>query len=447
MYPRHFKQTAAMAVPIVVGQIGQLAMSVTDNIMVGRVGAEALAAASIANGLFHLILLVGMGISMAVTPLTAIAFGRGQYEECGVVLRQGLLLNMACAVILCALAWVGAGVIPFLNQPEEIVGPAMRYMKVLGLSMLPVMLFQSFRQFAEGVSFLKPAMVITLAANIVNFLVNWIFIYGNLGAPALGLTGAGLATLGSRLFMAVALAWVIMKAPTLERFDPSLRYRKLDLSMIWRLLKIGIPGACQYFFEVSAFATSAILVGWMGTIPLAAHQVALNLASISFMVAMGISAVSTIRVGNAVGRGSAPDIRAAGFSAVLLVAAFMAGCGLVFVLGRFFFPALYVDDAQVIRTAAALLIIVAFFQISDGVQAVGIGMLRGLPDMRIPTAITLTAYWVMGLPSGYALAFWGGLGIYGIWLGLLISLTVSALLMVWRFHYMTRTVPVDSSVL
>ncbi|MCG8566218.1 MAG: MATE family efflux transporter [Desulfobacterales bacterium] len=438
MYKYHFKQTARMAVPLVVGQIGQLAMSVVDNIMVGRVGAEALAAASIGNGLFTIVMVMGIGISMAMTPLTAVAHGRGEYARCGTVLRQGLMLNMACGLLLCLLAWAGAESIRFLNQPAEIVAPATLYMKVLGLSMLPIMLFQSFRQFAEGVSILRPAMVITLAANAVNFLTNWVFIYGNLGAPALGLTGAGIATFSSRFFMALAMMAVVMKSQKMAVFDPSLRFRKVDFPLMGRLLKIGIPGACQYFFEVSAFSASAVIVGWMGTVPLAAHQVAINLASISFMVAMGISAASTIRVGNAVGRESIPDIRAAGFSAIVLVVGFMSLAGLVFVLGRYALPALYLDDIEVIYTAGALLIIVAFFQISDGVQAVAIGMLRGIPDMKIPTLITLTAYWIMGLPSGYVLAFWCDLGIYGVWWGLLISLTVSALLMVMRFHFKTR---------
>ena len=438
MYLSHIKQTARMSVPMMVAQVGHLAMSVVDNLMVGRVGTEALAAAAIGHGIFMLIMVPGIGVTMAITPLTAMAHGRGDLRECGHILRQGMMLNLACGVLLCAVAWVAADGVVLLNQPPEVVGPAILYLKTLALSLLPMMVFQSFRQFAEGVSILKPAMVITLVANVVNFLTNWIFVFGNLGAPALGLTGAGLATLASRIFMALVLGAYVLYSPAMKPFGPELRFRSLNLPLIWRLLKIGVPGACQYFFEVSAFSASAVIVGWMGTVPLAAHQVALNLASISFMGALGISAVSTIRVGNAVGRESVPDVRAAGFSAVILVAAFMSLTGIVFILGRFFFPALYVDDAQVIRIASFLLIITAVFQISDGVQAVGLGMLRGIPDMKIPTLMTLTAYWVVGLPSGYALAFWGNLGIYGVWYGLTLGLSASAVLIVVRFHYKTR---------
>ena len=439
MYLSHIKQTARMSVPMMVAQVGHLAMSVVDNLMVGRVGTEALAAAAIGHGIFMLIMVPGIGVTMAITPLTAMAHGRGDLRECGHILRQGMMLNLACGVLLCAVAWVAADGVVLLNQPPEVVGPAILYLKTLALSLLPMMVFQSFRQFAEGVSILKPAMVITLVANVVNFLTNWIFVFGNLGAPALGLTGAGLATLASRIFMALVLGAYVLYSPAMKPFGPELRFRSLNLPLIWRLLKIGVPGACQYFFEVSAFSASAVIVGWMGTVPLAAHQVALNLASISFMGALGISAVSTSRVGNAVGRESVADVRAAGFSAVILVAAFMSFTGIVFILGRFFFPALYVDDAQVIRIASFLLIITAVFQISDGVQAVGLGMLRGIPDMKIPTLMTLTAYWVVGLPSGYALAFWGNLGIYGVWYGLTLGLSASAVLIVVRFHYKTRT--------
>ncbi|MCG8636824.1 MAG: MATE family efflux transporter [Desulfobacterales bacterium] len=438
MYPYHIKQTIRLSLPIIVGQIGQLTMSVADNVMVGRVGADALAAAAIGNGLFTLIMVVGLGISMAITPLTAMAMGAGRDEDCGVVLRQGLLVNMIAGILLCAATFAGAQAIRVLDQPEAIVEPAVLYMKVLGLSMIPLMLFQSYRQFAEGVSFLKPAMIITLAANLVNIFVNWVFIFGNLGAPALGLTGAGIATFSSRVFMAGSLVTVVMLAPSLKRFDPGLRYKKIDIHLMKRLLGIGIPGAFQYFFEVSAFAGSSIIVGWMGVRELAAHQIALNLAAISFMGAMGISAAGTIRVSNALGRGSNPDVRAAGFSAVLLCMGFMALAGTVFVLFRQILPGFYVTDPIVVEITAFLLVIVAFFQLSDGTQAVGIGILRGITDMKIPTLLTLAAYWIIGLPSGYALAFWAGLGIYGVWYGLLISLTVSALLMMLRFHIRTK---------
>ncbi len=409
-------------------------MSVVDNVMVGKVGAHALAAASIANAIFTLIMVVGFGLTMAVTPLTAIAFGAGKDEECGVVLRQGIIVNLVSGFLLCGVVLLLSQTIQYLNQPEDIVESAAIYMNVLGFSIIPMMIFQSYRQFAEGVNYLKPAMLIMLFANVVNVLANWTFIYGNLGVPPLGLTGAGIATISSRIFMAVTLMIVIMRSSRMKRFDPTLNYRKINFPMIRRLLTIGIPAGFQYFFEVGAFAASAIMVGWMGTIPLAAHQIALNLASISFMVAMGISSAGTIMVSNAVGRKDVAGTRVAGFCATFLCIVFMASAGLIFIIFRFFLPSLYISNSAIIEISANLLIIVAFFQISDGTQAVGLGILRGITDMKIPTLITFAAYWLIGLPCGYLLAFKLNMGIYGIWYGLLISLTASASLMMLRFN-------------
>ena len=439
MYKNDIKQTLLLSLPIVVGQLGQMLMSVVDTIMVGKVGVQPLAAASLASSLFLLVMVVGFGLSVAVTPLTAIAFGAGKDKECGIILRQGIIVNLFSGLLLCGVTFIFSECIQFLNQPKEIVGPASLYMKVLGVSLLPMMMFQSYRQFAEGLSYLKPAMLITLLANIVNILANWICIFGHLGIPPLGLTGAGIATISSRTFMAIALMVIIRRAPQMRRFDPTLNYQKIDFSMIRRLLAIGIPAGFQYFFEVSAFAASSVMIGWMGTVALAAHQIALNLASISFMVAMGIASAGTIRVSNAVGRKNAQGTRIAGFSAAMLCAGFMASAGLVFILFRFFLPTLYISEKEVIDISASLLVIVAFFQVSDGTQTVGLGILRGITDMKIPTLITLVAYWLIGLPSGYLLAFKVNMGIYGVWYGLLISLTASGLFMMLRFNAKTRS--------
>jgi MATE family multidrug resistance protein len=438
MYKTEIKKTLLLSLPIVVGQLGQMLMSVVDTIMVGKVGVQALAAASLANSLFLLVMVMGFGVSVAVTPLTAVAFGAGNDKECGIILRQGIIVNLFFGLLLCGITFVFSECIQFFNQPKEIVGPAALYMNVLGVSLVPMMLFQSYRQFAEGLSYLQPAMLITLLANIVNILANWIFIYGHLGMPALGLTGAGIATISSRTFMAIALMVVIRRSSKMQRFDPTLNYRKIDFSMIRRLLAIGIPAGFQYFFEVSAFAASSVMIGWMGTVALAAHQIALNMASISFMVAMGIASAGTIRVSNAVGKKDPQGTRIAGFSAAILCAGFMASAGVVFILFRFFLPTLYIAEREVIDISASLLVIVAFFQISDGTQTVGLGILRGITDMKIPTLITLVAYWLIGLPSGYFLAFNLNMGIYGVWYGLLISLTASGLFMMLRFNVKTK---------
>jgi MATE family multidrug resistance protein len=258
--------------------------------------------------------------------------------------------------------------------------------------------------------------------------------------PAFGLVGAGIATFCSRLYMAIALLWYISTAQRFKPFDPTLHYKSIDWKIMKKILEIGLPSGFQYFFEVSAFAGSSIIIGWIGTNALAAHQIALNLASITYMFALGISAAATVRVGNAVGFKSIGRIRNAGFSAVLMGASVMGSFGIMFIIFRNIFPTFYISNVDVIQIAASLLIIAAFFQIFDGTQAVGLGILRGIEDVKAPTLITFLAYWIVGLPVGYILGFNFNLGVQGVWIGLSIALAVSALLLFFRFNYKSRLV-------
>jgi MATE family multidrug resistance protein len=406
---------------------------VVDSVMVGKIGAAPLAASAIAHGLFILFMIFGIGLSMAISPLTAMAMGAKRYAECGIVFRQGLLVNIIAGFVLTIAIIFGADIIRFLNQPEEIVEQGAAYMRILAYSVVPVMIFQTYKQFSEGLSLMRPAMVITLLANIINVFANWVLIYGNLGMPALYLPGAGWATFSTRALMAISFFLYVSLTVRYKPYDPTLHYRRINFSMIKKILKIGIPGGLQYFFEVGAFVGSAIIIGWLGTNELAAHQIAINLASISFMVALGISAAATIRVGNAVGRDDRTGAKNAGITAFILSAAVMGTFGIIFITLRWFLPTLYIDSHQVIDIAASLLIIAALFQLSDGTQAVGIGLLRGLADAKIPMFITFIAYWIVGLPGGYLLGFTLGYGVMGIWFALFVALTVSAILLSIRF--------------
>ncbi len=434
----HLKRTFSFSIPIIIGQVGQLLMSVTDNLMVGGLGPEALAAAAIANSLFVLIMAGGIGLTMGITPLVSMEFGREDSGQIREIFRQAFWLNLFSGILLAAGIYAFAYTIPFMNQPPEIVPPAIAYMKLLGLSMLPLMIFQTFRQFAEGIDFLKPAMLVTLAANLINIFVNWIGIYGHLGFPAMGVSGAGMATIFSRLFMAVGIAWVLFTSSRSRGYNFSFCKGKISFSIIRDLLAIGVPSAFQYVFGVSAFVAAAVLVGWMGTQALAAHQIAMNLATISFMMSMGISSAGAILVSREVGKDQMPEARKAGFSAIILCMLGMGSAGVIFIAGRFFLPGLYVSDPGVRDIAASLLLIAALFQISDGTQSVATGILRGLPDMKIPTWISFLSYWGAGLPIGYLLAFPMGLGIYGVWWGLALSLSISASFMTLRFHWKTK---------
>jgi MATE family multidrug resistance protein len=434
----HIKNTLSLAYPVMIGQLGFMMMGVMDSVMVGRIGATPLAAASLGNSLTLLIFIVGLGVSFAVTPLVAIAVGAKKYHECGVYFRQSLIVNLSFSIILFAVTYLCANLIVYFDQPPAVVVQATSYTKILGLSVIPTLVFHTYKQFIEGLSIMRPAMIVTLIANIINFIGNWIFIYGNLGFPAYGLNGAGWATFSSRTFMALVLMFYVMKTNYFKQFDVSLHFKNISLPVIRKILSLGLPSGFQYFFEVGAFSFAVVMVGWLGTKPLAAHQIAINLASISFMAVLGISAAGGIRVGNAVGQKSISETRKAGFTALLLGAAVMATSGITFVILKRFLPSLYIDDKTVISIASSLLIIAALFQISDGIQAVGIGILRGLTDVKIPTLITFTAYWIIGLPIAYLLGFVFHLGVQGVWIGLLTGLTASAVMLTLRFNKQSK---------
>lgn len=431
---KHIISTLNLAYPVIIGQLGVIMMGVVDSIMVGKLGAIPLAAAALGNSLTFIIIIIGMGLSMSVTPLVAIAVGAKRFEDCGVYFRQSLLINFIFSIIITILIFFTADLIKYLDQPVEVQVQAQSYMKIIGLSSIPLMLFQSYKQFIEGLSVMRPAMVITLLANIINALANWVLIFGKFGFPALALNGAGWATFSSRFFMAIVLMAFVMNKEFFKQFDVSFHFKSINYPVIKKILSLGLPSGFQYFFEVGAFSFAVVMVGWLGSEPQAAHQIAINLASISFMAVLGISAAGSIRVGNAVGQRDIRETRRAGFTASFLGASVMLFSGLIFIFFRNFLPTLYINDKDVVSIASSLLIIAALFQLSDGLQAVGIGILRGLTDVKIPTAITFIAYWIVGLPVGYLLGFTFNLGVQGVWIGLLSGLTTSAILLTLRFN-------------
>ncbi len=438
--------TFRLAYPVMIGQLGHMMMGVVDSIMVGRLGPTPLAAAALANSLFFLILVIGLGITYAITPLVAMAVGRQRPGECGTVLRQGLLVCLVTAGVLALVILGISRLLPWLNQPAGVTAAVPPYLRILGLSIVPVMVFQVYRQFSEGVSQMIPPMIITIAANVVNAFFNWILIFGHFGLPAMGLVGSGWSTLISRCCMAVALVVFVLKARRYRVYHPDFHYRTVDWSIIRRLLKLGLGSGFQNFFEVGAFAGAAVMIGWLGTDALAAHQIALNLAALTFMCAVGVSAASSIRVGNAMGMKDRQAVRRAGFAALVSAGGMMMIFGVLFVLLRHVLPTLYIDNPRVIEIAASLLIVAALFQMSDGIQVAGLGILRGMEDAKIPTLITFAAYWVIGLPGGYLLGFRLGWGVQGVWVGLMLSLTASAIMLSWRFARNVRSLPAGSAV-
>lgn len=409
-------------------------LGVVDSVMVGKIGSAPLAASSLVNGIFFLILVIGIGLSMASTPLIAIAKGANKFDDCGKTLNHSVAVNLSFSLFLMTATFLSSFFIPYLNQSKEVVREAIPYLQVLSLSVIPFILFQSYRQFLEGLSIPNPPMIIAILANLLNAFLNWIFIFGKFGFPAWGLYGAGVSTTLTRWVMALSLIIFVLNYKKVEKYKPQINFRLMDFSLIKKLINIGLPSGFQYFLEVSAFAFAAIMIGWLGKAQLAAHQIAINLASITYMIILGISAAGTIRVGEAVGEKNVNMVRSAGFSALLLSASIMFCFGVSFILFRNFFPTLYINEKAVIRTASQLLIIAALFQIFDGLQASGIGILRGLTDTKIPMIISFAAYWMIGIPIAMLLGFYFELGAVGVWIGLLLGLALLGITMVFRFN-------------
>jgi MATE family multidrug resistance protein len=437
-YTAHYKTNLALAGPVMLSQLGHVMVGVTDNLMVGQVGVEALDGAAVANSVFIIFMVFGVGVSFGMTPLIAQADGQNNGSEISSVLKHGLLLNSILGFILFGLAIGSTSLLDYMGQSSEVVELARPYLWVVGASILPFMLFQTFRQYAEGLSLTKPAMYISLVANLLNVVLNYILIFGKMGFEPMGLLGAGIATLISRIVMAIAMFILVIQHNKLKGYYRYMSQCNIQFVKIKELLQIGVPSGLQFIFEVSAFAFASIMAGWISITDQAAHQIAISLASISYMIASGIGAAATIRVGNQLSKKDYTTLRTVGYSSFSMGIYFMAFAGIVFALGRHFLPSLYIDEPEVLEIAATLMIIAVMFQLSDGVQVVGLGTLRGMSDVKIPTMITLFAYWVIGLPVAYYLGFTLDMGVEGIWYGLFIGLSVSAALLLARFNSLTK---------
>lgn len=437
-YLKQSKITFLLAYPVMLSQLGQILVGVSDSVMVGQLGTAPLAGVSLGNSIFILFLTFGIGISYGITPLVAKADGEKNNKLIIEILKHGFLVNVITGIVLISLLSITAFVFPYLNQPEEVIVLARPYFIVISFSIIPFMIFQVFRQFAEGLSLTRQAMMITVSGNVLNIFLNYLLIFGKLGLPAYGLLGAGIATLIARIYMALAMILFVLYGKYFKQFWAHFSRRGLDKHLIKNILNIGLPSGMQFIFEVGAFSLAAIMVGWLGASSLAAHQIAINLAAITYMMATGLAAATTIRVGNQLGRKDYKSMRMAGLTGFYMSGIFMGVNALILIFGRFYFPTLYIHETEVIEIASTLIFIAALFQLSDGLQVVGLGALRGMADVRIPTLITLIAYWVLALPIGYFLGFRLDLGASGIWIGLLTGLTITAVLLLIRFNRLSN---------
>jgi MATE family multidrug resistance protein len=429
-----------LAIPVVISQLGHTLVHTADSIIIGHfAGTIPLAAVSLVNSIFIVILMVGIGLSYGLTPLIAQESGKKNYKECGRLLANSLLINIISGVLLFVLIYYGSLlVIDNLGQSPEVVAQAKPYLGLLGFSIIPLMVFMTFKQFAEGLGFTKQAMMISLWGNALNVCLGIIFVKGLFGFDPMGVSGVGWSTLIDRSIMAIVMAIYVIKSKHFRIYLKSFALRSISKIRSLNILRIGTPVAMQYTFEVSAFSGAAVLIGTIGAVDQAAHQVAINLASMTYMMAGGISAAATIKTGNNFGKEDYMNLRLSAISSYHIVLVFMAIAALLFAGLNQYLPLIYTSDKAVINIAAQLLIIAGLFQLFDGTQVVGLGILRGLGDVNIPTFITFVAYWIIGIPVGYFLGIYLEMGANGIWYGLTLGLLVSAALLFARFHYFSK---------
>lgn len=431
-YKPYFKQIAILSYPIIIGQLGIVLMGVVDVMMVGKLPSVNLAAISLANAVYFFICILGIGTLTAISPLVATSKGAGHPNQCAILFRQGFHASLILSAILSGIIYLLTENLYLLQQSEQTTALAKSYLHILNFGTFPMLLFMALKQYSDGLSFTKASAIITLAALGINAALCWIFIYGHFGSDRMGLNGAGLATTLARLFMALSMALVVLVH---KQYKPFLKLKQHegDLSYLKKIFTVGLPSGFQYFFEIGAFAFAAIMMGWISDNAMAAHQVAINIASVTYMIATGISAGGAILVGDALGRKNKTDVMDAGRASLIMGAAFMGFCALIISIFTYPIISIYTTDSIVTPMAAALLYIAALFQLSDGIQCVGLGILRGLGDTKVPTIITIIAYWGIGIPVGYLLGFTLGFGLYGIWIALLLGLSFSAFMLSTRF--------------
>jgi MATE family multidrug resistance protein len=435
---QEIRDTLRLAGPVVTTQIGAIAMGLVDTIMVGHLGQGPLSAVALGNSLSFTIIVVGMGILMGLDPMVSQAHGAGRPEDCGRAMRHGALVAAVVTVPSILVLSQARFILARLGQTPDLVENGASFVHAITFGVLPFLLFVVLRQFLQGISRPKAPMTIMILANLLNFAANWVLIYGHFGLPAMGSTGSAWATTISRWAMFLALAAYVFGKRDLRHYAVTASPAPPDRAVLGRLLHLGLPVGLQYGMEVGVFGAASMMMGWIGTLALAGHQIALNLCSVTFMVPLGISSTAAVRVGQALGRGDVHAARRAGFIAYGLGAAFMACSALCFALFPEFFARIYTHDEEVVRMAASLLMVGAAFQLSDAGQTIGIGALRGAADTRVPMLVTIVSYWVVGLPVGWALAFKLGMGPVGLWWGLTCGLTLVAVTLVLRFHLRVR---------
>ncbi len=453
-YTKEFKYNLKLASPVILGMLGHTFVSFVDNVMVGQLGAAELAAVSLGNSFIFIAMSLGIGFSTAITPLVAEADSEKNFAKGKSVFKHGLVLCTILGFLLFFILLLGKPLMYIMDQPKDVVELAIPYLDLVAFSLVPLIVFQAFKQFSDGLSLTKYPMYATIIANLLNVLINYVLIFGKFGFPEMGIVGAAVGTLVSRFVMLFHLWWLLAKRDKSRAYVTNIKFFKLSKQPLKKLTALGLPSAMQMFFEVGIFTAAIWLSGTLGRNAQAANQIALNLSSMTFMVATGLSVAAMIRVGNQKGLKDFKALKRMAESIFLLGFVFAVVFALLFIIFHRVLPDLYVnlddpvnavDTAEVVEIAATLLLAAAVFQISDSLQVIALGALRGLQDVMIPTVLTFISYWVVGFPVSYVLGKEEAYGSLGIWLGLLAGLSTAAVLLYFRFNYLTKKLILKST--
>ncbi|PWL38297.1 MATE family efflux transporter [Flagellimonas aquimarina] len=446
-YTKEFKYNLRLAYPVILGMLGHTFVAFADNIMVGQLGTAELAAVSLGNSFVFIAMSLGIGFSTAITPLVAEADGAGSRADGKSALKHGLVLCTVLGLSLFGIILLCKPLLYYMKQPPEVVELAIPYLELVAFSLVPLIIFQAFKQFSEGLSQTKYPMYATILANVINIVINYLLIFGSFGFPKLGIVGAAIGTLASRFIMVGYIWFLLKRKEKFEAYVTGFNFKLIEKKVIKKIISLGFPSALQMFFEVAIFTAAIWLSGVLGKNAQAANQIALNLSSMTFMVGMGLSVAAMVRVGNQKGLQNFRELRRIAKSIFFLTFLLEIVFAALFLIGRYWLPTIYldvddvvnqVDNMEVIIIAAKLLLVSAFFQISDGIQVVVLGALRGLQDVKIPTLITFIAYWLIGFPVSYYFGLFSEYKSTGIWIGLLLGLTASAVMLYIRFNYLTK---------
>ena len=446
-YTKEFRYNLKLASPVMLGMVGHMTVAFADNVMVGQLGAAELAAVSLGNSFFFLAMSLAIGFATAITPIVAEADSSKNIMGVKDALKHGLILCSIMGISLYLLLMLLKPIMFKMNQSFEVVELAIPYLNFIALSIIPLIIFEALKRFSDGLSNTKYPMYATILANVINITLNYLLIFGHFGFPKLGITGAAIGTLVSRIVMALFLWIIFINKEKFKQYIFNLNFKILDNSIFKKIINLGFPSALQMLFEVGIFTSAIWISGVLGKNFQAANQIAFNLSAMTFMIGVGLNVAAMIRVGNQKGLADFISLRRIAFSIFLLVILIEIVFAFMFFTLRDWLPTLYLDtgniakiieNQEVIMIASELLIIVALFQIFDGLQVVILGALRGMQDVKIPTLMTFIAYWLIGFPICYYLGLYTPLKSTGIWIGLLSGLASASVMLYIRFNYLTK---------